>query len=141
MIPGLKEGQYKMSKSSPESAIFMEDSAEDVKKKIKNAFCPPKILENNPCIDFTKYFVFDLFGELKLERTESNGGNVTYTNWDDVLRDYEADKIWPADLKNALTNGLNSLLEPVRRHFQNNTEAKQLLATIKRYQEEIKKTK
>lgn len=130
-----------MSKSSPESAIFMEDSAEDVKKKIKNAFCPPKILENNPCIDFTKYFVFDLFGELKLERTESNGGNVTYTNWDDVLRDYEADKIWPADLKNALTNGLNSLLEPVRRHFQNNTEAKQLLATIKRYQEEIKKTK
>lgn len=130
-----------MSKSSPESAIFMEDSAEDVKKKIKNAFCPPKILENNPCIDFTKYFVFDLFGELKLERTESNGGNVTYTNWDDVLRDYEADKIWPVDLKNALTNGLNSLLEPVRRHFQNNTEAKQLLATIKRYQEEIKKTK
>ncbi|KAJ1420594.1 hypothetical protein B484DRAFT_433492, partial [Ochromonadaceae sp. CCMP2298] len=31
MLMGLKEGQEKMSKSDPDSAIFMEDSAEDVK--------------------------------------------------------------------------------------------------------------
>ena len=30
-----------MSKSDPNSAIFMEDSADDVKRKIKNAYCPP----------------------------------------------------------------------------------------------------
>lgn len=30
MLMGLKEGQEKMSKSDPESAIFMEDSAADV---------------------------------------------------------------------------------------------------------------
>jgi tyrosyl-tRNA synthetase len=35
MMAGLKEGQEKMSKSDPDSAIFMEDSAEDVKRKIK----------------------------------------------------------------------------------------------------------
>lgn len=29
-----------MSKSNPDSAIFMEDSAKDVQKKIKKAFCP-----------------------------------------------------------------------------------------------------
>ena len=39
MISGLVEGQEKMSKSNPDSAIFMEDSAEDVDKKIKKAFC------------------------------------------------------------------------------------------------------
>ena len=44
MLMGLKEGQEKMSKSDPESAIFMEDSAEDVKKKIKKAFCPPEVV-------------------------------------------------------------------------------------------------
>jgi len=41
MMPGLLKDQAKMSKSDPDSAIFMEDSEEDVKRKIKNAFCPP----------------------------------------------------------------------------------------------------
>ena len=34
MLYGLKEGQAKMSKSDPDSAIFMEDSADDVRRKI-----------------------------------------------------------------------------------------------------------
>jgi tyrosyl-tRNA synthetase len=32
-----------MSKSDPESAILMEDSEEDVKLKIKKAFCPEEV--------------------------------------------------------------------------------------------------
>ena len=40
MLYGLKAGQEKMSKSDPDSAIFMEDSAEDVRRKIQNAYCP-----------------------------------------------------------------------------------------------------
>jgi tyrosyl-tRNA synthetase len=32
MLMGLKEGQEKMSKSDPESAIFMEDTAADVRE-------------------------------------------------------------------------------------------------------------
>jgi tyrosyl-tRNA synthetase len=44
MISGLIEGQEKMSKSNSDSAIFMEDTADEVKKKIKKAFCPEKIV-------------------------------------------------------------------------------------------------
>jgi tyrosyl-tRNA synthetase len=40
MLYGLKQGQAKMSKSDPDSAIFMEDSREDVARKINNAYCP-----------------------------------------------------------------------------------------------------
>ena len=40
MLFGLKQGQEKMSKSDPDSAIFMEDSEEDVRRKIKAAYCP-----------------------------------------------------------------------------------------------------
>eukprot|EP00122_Pirum_gemmata_P009717 Pgem_evm2s8969 len=40
MLFGLKKGQAKMSKSDPDSAIFMEDSAEDVVRKMNNAYCP-----------------------------------------------------------------------------------------------------
>jgi tyrosyl-tRNA synthetase len=43
MMPGLLEGQEKMSKSDPHSAIFMEDSEADVNTKIKKAYCPPQV--------------------------------------------------------------------------------------------------
>jgi tyrosyl-tRNA synthetase len=46
MLMGLKEGQEKMSKSDPDSAIFMEDAAEDVRRKIKKAYCPPQVLSS-----------------------------------------------------------------------------------------------
>jgi tyrosyl-tRNA synthetase len=39
MLMGLKES--KMSKSDPDSAIFMEDSVDDVNRKIMKAACPP----------------------------------------------------------------------------------------------------
>jgi len=33
-----------MSKSDPDSAIFMEDTIEDVNRKIKKSFCPEKVV-------------------------------------------------------------------------------------------------
>jgi tyrosyl-tRNA synthetase len=45
MLAGLKQGQEKMSKSDPESAIFMEDSEADVNVKLKKAYCPPGQVE------------------------------------------------------------------------------------------------
>ena len=58
MVSGLIEGQEKMSKSKPDSAIFMEDSPEEVTRKIKKAFCPPKVLEGNPILDYCKNIAF-----------------------------------------------------------------------------------
>merc|ERR1711933_568353 len=72
MIYGLKAGQSKMSKSDADSAIFMEDTPEDVTRKITNASCPKKAESAslaghddemhltkddlmNPCLDYVKY--------------------------------------------------------------------------------------
>ena len=76
MLPGLKEGQEKMSKSDPDSAIFMEDSAADVKTKIKRAFCPPGVVANNPCLEYVRSIVLPWCGKLEVTRPEDNGGNV-----------------------------------------------------------------
>ena len=76
MLPGLKEGQEKMSKSDPESAIFMEDSEADVNAKIKKAFCPPGVVENNPCIEYIRNIVLPWFGQFKVLRTLDNGGDM-----------------------------------------------------------------
>lgn len=63
---GLKEGQEKMSKSDPDSAIFMEDSADDVKKKIRKAYCPPEVTVGNPIVDYTKHIVMGYYGSIDI---------------------------------------------------------------------------
>lgn len=129
MLMGLKEGQEKMSKSDPDSAIFMEDTAADVKRKIKKAFCPPEVVEGNPIVDYTKHIVFGYFGTITIN---CNGENVTYDNYDVLEEDYRQGKIWPGDLKPAVTEALNRILEPVRVHFESG-EPKKLLDKIKKF--------
>lgn len=45
----------KMSKSNPDSAIFMTDTPEQVANKIKKAFCPEKQTSENPILEYYKY--------------------------------------------------------------------------------------
>jgi tyrosyl-tRNA synthetase len=75
MLPGLLQGQEKMSKSDPNSAIFMEDSELEVRTKIKKAYCPPGEIEGNPCIAYVKYIVLPWNTEFEIERLDDNGGN------------------------------------------------------------------
>ena len=51
MLYGLKEGQEKMSKSDPDSAVFMEDTKEDVERKIARAYCPTREKEDTAAED------------------------------------------------------------------------------------------
>jgi tyrosyl-tRNA synthetase len=138
MIPGLKKGQYKMSKSDPDSAIFMEDTAEDVARKLRGAYCPEKETTENPCLDYARYFVLNYFGEFVVERSEDFGGNKTYTTYEDLESDFKEGLLHPGDLKNALILGMNKILQPVRDHFTNDAYARGLLKKIKKYQEEMR---
>ncbi len=122
--------EMKMSKSKPESAIFMTDSREEVEHKIKKAFCPEKIVEDNPILDYCRNIVFEKFKSLEIERPEKFGGNVTYHSYAELESDFAAGKLHPMDLKNATALKINELLEPVRRHFERNTKAKKLLQEV-----------
>eukprot|EP00195_Chlamydomonas_chlamydogama_P008917 CAMPEP_0202899462 /NCGR_PEP_ID=MMETSP1392-20130828/7688_1 /ASSEMBLY_ACC=CAM_ASM_000868 /TAXON_ID=225041 /ORGANISM="Chlamydomonas chlamydogama, Strain SAG 11-48b" /LENGTH=385 /DNA_ID=CAMNT_0049585645 /DNA_START=282 /DNA_END=1439 /DNA_ORIENTATION=- len=133
MMPGLLEGQEKMSKSDPNSAIFMEDSEQDVNSKIKKAFCPPQVADGNPCVEYIKYIIFPWFGKFEVSRAEANGGPKAYSSIEELVADYTSGALHPADLKPALSKALNAILQPVRDHFENNAEAKELLKKVKSY--------
>eukprot|EP01068_Selenidium_serpulae_P012320 Selendium_serpulae@DN5799_c0_g1_i1.p1 len=133
MLPGLKEGQAKMSKSDPNSAIFMEDTEAEVNSKIKKAFCPPDVVEDNPCIVYVEKIVFGSFSEMVITRAEKNGGDVTYASIEDLKKAYVSGELHPGDLKKSLAIYLNKLIAPTRKHFEENEEAKKLLAKIKQY--------
>jgi tyrosyl-tRNA synthetase len=139
MIMGLKEGQEKMSKSDPMSAIFMEDTAAEVKSKIKGAFCPPMVVDGNPCLDWIKHIVFPYFEERlgaagwEIKRSEGNGGDKRFASFEDLAKDYVSGALHPGDVKSNLTDAINAMLEPVRKHFAGGEPAK-LLAQIKAFQ-------
>lgn len=58
MIPGLTGA--KMSSSEEDSKIDLLDSAANVKKKMKKAFCEPGNVENNGVLAFAKYVLYPL---------------------------------------------------------------------------------
>ena len=133
MLMGLKQGQEKMSKSKEDSAIFMEDTPDDVRRKIKKAYGPPGIIEKNPILDYTKHLVFGKFDEFTIERSADNGGNITYKSFKELEEDYAAQKLHPNDLKPALAKAINEMIEPVRQHFKNDKNAKKLLGQVKKF--------
>ncbi|KAG8494846.1 hypothetical protein CXB51_012507 [Gossypium anomalum] len=134
MLPGLQQGQEKMSKSDPSSSIFMEDEEAEVNVKIKKAYCPPKIVEGNPCLEYIKYIIFPWFNEFRVERNADNGGDKTYKDFEELVSDYESGGLHPGDLKPALSKALNKILQPVRDHFNKDAKAKDLLKRVKRIQ-------
>lgn len=129
MLGGLKENQIKMSKSDPDSAIFMEDSKEDLARKIKKAYCPPTVIEANPIIDYTKHIIFGFFGKITIKYKDSEH---CYENYYTFEEDYKNGIIHPGDLKPAMIDALNIILQPVRDHFSSG-EPEKLLNLVKKY--------
>lgn len=134
MLPGLKEGQAKMAKSDPGSAIFMEDSEDEVRSKIKKAYCPEKIVVGNPILDYTKHIIFERLGTFTVKRDPKNGGDVTFEKYSDLERVFVEGQLHPMDLKASVAEAINGLLKPVREHFEKDPYARKLLETIKQWQ-------
>lgn len=109
----------KMSKSNPDSAVFINDSPEEIKRKVSNAFTPEGEVRYNPILDWTKWLIFyNPDSSLEIQRPEKWGGNITYTSYEDLEKDYAEKKLHPQDLKNAMAEWLIVKLEPARKYFE-----------------------
>jgi tyrosyl-tRNA synthetase len=108
----------KMSKSKPRSAVFVHDSPDQIRAKLRGAFCPPGEVELNPVIDWIEQLCFGLGdGELRVERRPENGGPITFSSIEEVREAYTTGALHPMDAKAALADRLIDRLEPARRHF------------------------
>lgn len=77
-----------MSSSEEDSKIDLLDSPEDVKRKLKRAFCEPGNTADNGILAFSKHVLFSLFPQFDVIRKPENGGNVSYTKYEDLERDF-----------------------------------------------------
>ena len=123
----------KMSKSSPNTAIFMTDSADDVNRKIKNAYCPEKQVPENPILEYCRYIVFQRMKSLHIERPAKFGGPLDIASYDELEALFAAGKLHPMDLKSGVATAINQLLDPVRGHFSKGKPAK-LLEQVRGYE-------
>ena len=124
----------KMSKSNPDSAIFMTDTKQDIKRKMTKAWAPEGVVKENPILEYCKYIIFESFDELRISRPDKFGGTIIYKSYTQLEQDYASKALHPMDLKSSVIEIIDSLLQPVRNHFEQNEEAKKLLEQVKTYQ-------
>ena len=134
---GLEEDDYlasiKMSKSKPETAIFVHDPPEVVEAKLRSAYCPKGVVEDNPVLQINKYIIFAKKDTtLKVERDVKYGGDIEFKSYEELERTFAEGKLHPLDLKLATARKLNEILEPIRKSLQSKPEFESLVSELEK---------
>lgn len=120
LLPGLTKPanangeSTKMSKSDPNSGVFIHNSDDEIRTKIKKAWCEEANIQNNPLLEISKNVIFHEFNEINVERPEKFGGNITYTNYNQLESDFAEKKLHPTDLKQTVGEYLVKVISPIR---------------------------
>lgn len=110
------DGQ-KMS-SSKGNFISVRDPPKAVEEKMRKAFCPAKVVENNPVLEIIKFYIFPRFKEFAVEFK----GTLNFNSFEELKLEYEKGNVHPLDLKIAAANYLNKILDPVREKLRCQSE-------------------
>ena len=121
----------KMSKSKPWTAIFVHDNEEQIKEKMRKAWCPEKQTEMNPILEMVKHVIFHERQTFSIERPAKFGGTIEFENYDELEKAYRSGSLHPQDLKNAIAKEIAAILEPIRKYFESNKEAQKHLDFMK----------
>ena len=134
LLPGLSKPAEqdaaksgKMSKSNPDSGIFMHDDAESIRSKIKKAWCESGMTEANPLLEIARQIIFHENKEITVERPEKFGGNVTYTGFEQMHADFANSKLHPGDLKETVSKYLIPIVTGLAQKFSISDEARRTI--------------
>lgn len=118
--------KLKMSKSKPDSAIFVHDSESEIERKLSKAFCAEKNIENNPVLNWAEHLLFwNRQKPFVIDRKPEHGGQVAFATYKELEGAFSKGEVHPMDLKAAVAKELIELLAPVREHFAKPTHAAQ----------------
>lgn len=120
----------KMSKSNPDSCIYVHDSDDAIRSKLKKAYCPAGDPEN-PIMDYAKHIVFRLKDTFVIKRPAKFGGDIEVPSYAVLESMFEAGAIHPLDLKNGVADVLIEFITPIREHFEKDPSARKLYELVK----------
>jgi len=119
-----------MSKSKPWTALFIHDSPDEIRQKLRKAWCPERAVEMNPVLEIARHVIFHEHKVFSIQRPAKCGGSVTFESCDELDKTYAEGKLHPQDLKNGVAEALIKILEPVRRYFETNGPARECMEVV-----------
>jgi len=117
----------KMSKSDPNSGIFVHNSDDEIKKKISKAWCEEANTQNNPLLEIARTIIFHEFNEMNVERPEKFGGNISYIDYNQLETDFAEKKLHPGDLKQTVGSYLIKIISPIREKLNLSEELHEII--------------
>lgn len=132
MIPSFNSGNpnEKMSSSDENSKIDLLDTPKAIKKKIGKAFCEEGNIECG-LLNFVSNIIFPIEqfrnNKFEIKRNEEHGGNLEYSNYEDLKNEFKDKKLHPVDLKQGISAWLIELLDPLRNYFENDNVRNNIL--------------
>ena len=134
LLPGLSQPKDesstepgKMSKSDPNSGVFIHNTDDEIKSKIKKGWCEEGSVEGNPILEIAKNVIFHEFNSINVERPEKFGGNITYDSYASLESDFGEKKLHPGDLKQTIGDYLVRVIAPVRDKLSLNEDLSELI--------------
>jgi len=116
MIPGLI-GE-KMSSSDPKSKIDLCDDEKLIREKINKAYCE----EGNPdngIMAMLRYIILEIKlnknEKFLVEREDKYGGDLEYSNYEEIEQDFLKRNLHPMDLKNSVAREITSILSKINK--------------------------
>jgi tyrosyl-tRNA synthetase len=100
----------------------MEDSAEEVVRKVNAAFCNGEV-EGNPIFEYIKYILLRWFGQIEFEGKSYNSVNELEIDFPSLNK---------KEVKRVVAEKINQILQPIRDHFSTGT-MKQLAETVAQF--------
>ena len=136
LLMGLQGGgrmdaaESKMSKSNPDTCIFIHDSPEVISSKTNKAFCPAGEVQGNPVLEHCRLVVFPELGSMRIERPEKFGGDMEFGSYPELESAFGNGDVHPADLKSSVARHIAEILDPVREHLNKNPENQERVMRI-----------
>ena len=118
LISALSGPGSKMSSSIPESMISVTDSELDIQSKMKKAYCPAQVIEENPVLQIARLIIFPNTQTLSIERPEKFGGDLQFTEYTELEASFQNGDLHPLDLKKTVAKELASIFAPVKKVFE-----------------------
>lgn len=115
-------GKGKMSASEKEARLELYAKPEEIIKKIKDAFCPEGVIKENPILEYCKFLIFPRIKKFIIKRAEKFGGDISFTQYEDLEKQFGNKQIHPFDLKTATAESLVEILKPIREYFEKNQD-------------------
>jgi len=118
LISSLKGPGKKMSRSIPGTGVSVIDSPEVIKKTLRDAYCPERVIEENSILQIAKLIIFPRISNFKVERPAKFGGNLEFDDYNSLEEKYAEGKLHPLDLKNAVIEYLEQIIAPIREKWK-----------------------